>query len=317
MKISRNDKGKKVLQEKDDQYGPWMVMQRSAHGKRMEKIGTKGTSSGEGSKKGGQNGTTVTDITVLMETRCSRMQAQSMIRRLGFHFSRVEETKGFSGGIWILWKDLDLSINYIHIEVKQSNKDSWLLTTIYTSPQEANGRVLWTELKAMAQNIKEEWLMVEDYNEIADLLEKKKEEKFKHWINSCSLIDIDYVGSKFTWKGPNGRVLTGFSEARVEVLIISNLDHHPLLIRYDPQKPDKRERLFRYEAIWKLHPKYRNLIKAKWRKYTSLASAFNSLTQDLCVWNKNVFGHVGKLKRRLINRIGGIQRAQSYEKIRI
>lgn len=44
------------------------------------------------------------DIIVLVETIISGPKAVNVIRRIGFSNSHRVEARGFSGGIWVLWK---------------------------------------------------------------------------------------------------------------------------------------------------------------------------------------------------------------------
>ncbi|RYR04937.1 hypothetical protein Ahy_B06g084751 [Arachis hypogaea] len=155
--------------------------------------------------------------------------------------------------------------------------------------------------------------------------------RFKSWIESCSLIDLGAVGARFTWRGPLWENLDRvfkrldqalsnidwglmFPEARVDVLARRNSDHHPLLINTKPQANTRIEKPFRYEAMWSMHPGHKEFIKQAWESNQPLTTALNGTTRHLIKWNKDVFGHVGRQKRRLINRIEGIQRASSYGK---
>lgn len=56
-------------------------------------------------------------IVVLVETRCSGISAQRAIKGMGFKFQIVEEARGMSGGIWVLWNDEN-----INISVQESSK---------------------------------------------------------------------------------------------------------------------------------------------------------------------------------------------------
>ncbi|MED6204796.1 hypothetical protein PIB30_012296 [Stylosanthes scabra] len=47
--IPEKDKGKKVLEEKEDSFGPWMIVQHNTRGKKSYKVG-EGTSSGASGK---------------------------------------------------------------------------------------------------------------------------------------------------------------------------------------------------------------------------------------------------------------------------
>ncbi|RYR28543.1 hypothetical protein Ahy_B01g052687 [Arachis hypogaea] len=50
------------------------------------------------------------DLVILQETRCSGDTARRTIDRSGFAFSHVQDANGFSGRIWIIWNDLNISV---------------------------------------------------------------------------------------------------------------------------------------------------------------------------------------------------------------
>lgn len=75
----------------------------------------------------------------LVETRCSGTQAYDICNILGFDYSVRVEALGYSGGIWILWKDT-ISIDiikthpqFIHAQVTQSGGEKRVLTIVYGS----------------------------------------------------------------------------------------------------------------------------------------------------------------------------------------
>ncbi|MCI32166.1 hypothetical protein A2U01_0053378, partial [Trifolium medium] len=116
--------------------------------------------------------------------------------------------------------------------------------------------MLWHELKLYADQMREPWMLAGDFNDIACSAEKKggvaasarKCNIFVERINSCHLLDLGYVGTKFTWRGPlyhgGGRIFERldralcndvwrleFSKAFVRTLPrLEFSDHHPILI---------------------------------------------------------------------------------------
>ncbi|XP_057745165.1 uncharacterized protein LOC130963033 [Arachis stenosperma] len=251
-----------------------------------------------------------------METRCSGDNAKKAIRSFGFNFYHIEEAQGYSGGIWIMWKDPDLDIRvvqskmqFVHMIMKNGSNESWALTAVYASPQESRRKELWVELKRISVTLTGGWLVVGDFNDIAHPTEKQGGSRVdlgarsKSWIEGCSLIDLGAVGARFTWRGP-----------QVNVLARTNSNHHPLLINTKPQANTRIEKPFRYEAMWSMHPGHKEFIKQAWDSNQPLTIVLNETTRQLIKWNKDVFGHVGRQKRRIINRIEGIQRASSYGK---
>ncbi|KAL4373879.1 hypothetical protein AHAS_Ahas05G0125900 [Arachis hypogaea] len=53
------------------------------------------------------------------------------------------------------------------------------------------------------------WLIASDFNEIKEPSEKtrgsptnaRNRNNFASWINNCGLIDLGFVGSRYTWRG--------------------------------------------------------------------------------------------------------------------
>ncbi|XP_025617102.1 uncharacterized protein [Arachis hypogaea] len=286
------------------------------------------------------------DIVILMETRCSGRKALSVVNSISMPYHHMEEANGFSGGIWILWRDPGMNVSflksrrqYVHMEIRPNNDRSWFLTAVYASPQEQNRRSLWKELNEIGLNQKGEWLLVGDFNEIADPNEKKGGartdinacRRFASWIQNTGLIDIGFVGAKFTWRGPqwNGlervfkrldRALSNadwrvrFDEAKLEVLTRRHSDHHPILITLNPFQNQRMDRPFRYEAMWSLHPDFGNCIAQNWKDQMDLKQSLEDLTVALKGWNKETFGNINKRKKEIMRRLGGIQRATDYGK---
>lgn len=82
-------------------------------------------------------------IVVLVETRCSGDSAQRAIKGMGFKFQIIEEARGMSGGIWMLWNEEAISLTvleshrqFIHCRVRGLGQRAWLFTAIYGSPRE-------------------------------------------------------------------------------------------------------------------------------------------------------------------------------------
>ncbi|XP_015950349.1 uncharacterized protein LOC107475230 [Arachis duranensis] len=75
---------------------------------------------------------------------------------------------------------------------------------------------------------------------------------------------------------------------------------------------DKGEKPFRYEAMWKSHPNFDEFVLKNWSPSNSFSASLNSLAVNLKKWNNDVFGNVFKRKRKVLNRINGIQKASTY-----
>jgi hypothetical protein len=121
-------------------------------------------------------------------------------------------------------------------------------------------------------------LLAGDFNDIAGLFEKKggarpllrRCHKFVERINSCNLMDLGFVGSKYTWRGPmfhgGGRIFERLDRAlsndfwRLEFpnAFIKTLprldfsDHHPILICPVGNDVARVPRRFQFESAWQM-----------------------------------------------------------------
>ncbi|CAJ2630361.1 unnamed protein product [Trifolium pratense] len=211
-------------------------------------------------------------MVALQETRCSGNIAVNTIKKLGFKFYLVSEARGFSGGIWLMWNRTDINVHliktdfhFLHVQVSEQSMDPWLLTVVYASPRDHERNETWQKLHQMATTIQEPWIMMGDFNEIANPDEKKggapvdirKCHNFNDWINDCRLMDVNTAGTKFTWRGPrwNGRdrvfkrldrILCNvnwrlrFHEGVAKVLPRVQSDHHPIIVQTEGEPVSSR-----------------------------------------------------------------------------
>ncbi|XP_072076492.1 uncharacterized protein [Arachis hypogaea] len=108
----------------------------------------------------------------------------------------------------------------------------------------------------------------------------------------------------------DGRI--AFPNANINILPRVNSDHHPLLASLEPERVDKGEKPFRYEAMWKTHSDFTRAVKELWNKDVDVPRALSIMTEGLRKWNIEDFGHVFKKKRRLLNRLNGFLKSPTY-----
>ncbi|KAI9100938.1 hypothetical protein K1719_024062 [Acacia pycnantha] len=280
------------------------------------------------------------DIVVILEPRISGSQANKVIRSWGFNYSRKVEATGFSGGIWILWELNGLVVDiirqeeqFLHCKVGLG-ADKMAFTVVYASPNEHKRGGIWNTLQSIASEMEEPWLLAGDFNEIKSHLEKKgggrnnetRFAKFNDWIQECNLIDIEASGPFFTWKGPKWEGLDRvykrldrclcnpqwkevFYNAEVRVILRVCSDHHPLLINLCEEARGNSVRHFKFEAMWLMHDQFETLMKNNWKGEEDVHVKLSLFQQDLIRWNKEVFGRIEARKKRLLNRLNGVQRS--------
>ncbi|MBA0739953.1 hypothetical protein Gogos_013178, partial [Gossypium gossypioides] len=93
-------------------------------------------------------------------------------------------------------------------------------------------------------------------------------------------------------------------------------DHSLLLVNITPNFKLPRGRPFRFLAGWTQRQDFPNIVKNSWNYSGDMFSSLNQLTAGLKVWNKNVYGHIGFRKQKLMKSLSSIQmkleRSYSY-----
>ncbi|KAJ4847776.1 hypothetical protein Tsubulata_003312 [Turnera subulata] len=212
-------------------------------------------------------------ITVVVEPRVSGSVAERIISGLGYNCSHRVEARGFADGIWLMWNDdqVEVQILYSHtqlVHVRVSKGSSaFFLTVVYASPQEKWRRYCWKNIEALAEHIGEPWLLVGDFNAVLDGNERKdrfgrpgrSSKAFQECISTSNLMDLDFSGGKFTWRGGGYRArldrflcneewrLT-FTKATVFHLSFTSSNHRPIIIKHGASSPDHSQRPFRFQA---------------------------------------------------------------------
>ena len=155
------------------------------------------------------------DLVVLVEPKVSGKVADKVISGLGYQFSTRAEARGRAGGIWILWKEVDLVIDvlqkhdqFIHLRVMQCNAEPWLFTAVYGSPRANERNILWDGLNRIGTTVTVPWLVSGDFNDFLHATDKyggapirgSKCVKFRSWVQNCCMMDLGFQGPRFTWE---------------------------------------------------------------------------------------------------------------------
>lgn len=89
----------------------------------------------------------------------------------------------------------------------RSSNFTWLIYAIYTSPRLVDRIILWDNLKTVAHLHNLPWLMLGDFNEVlcgedkfgTNQVNLNKALEFKECLDECNMLDLGFVGPKFTW----------------------------------------------------------------------------------------------------------------------
>ncbi|XP_042972967.1 uncharacterized protein LOC122304769 [Carya illinoinensis] len=162
------------------------------------------------------------------------------------------------------------------LEITAHRRDSWKLLN-FLKPREGLA-----------------WLCFGDFNEILHLHKKQggavrpyhQMEEFSRSLIECGLSDMGFEGNKFTWcnnrEGPfftkerldralgNLELTLNFSECRIQALAAQSSDHSPLVMHLKQggrryiSNGNGKERIFRYEASWKMHEDCNTIVTNCW-----------------------------------------------------
>ncbi|KAL4638398.1 hypothetical protein ACB092_03G143700 [Castanea dentata] len=281
-------------------------------------------------------------VMVITETRLSGVRADEIIESLPFDGAVVTDTIGFAGGIWLLWRSdlvqveaLASTEQEIHAIVRvRSQNFNWLINAIYASPRFEERCILWENLKMLADIHDLPWALMGDFNEVLTEEEKsggnhisqRRVRAIQECMDTCYMIDLGFSGPKFTWTNKRGlddliqcrldRCWANpawkafFVEANVTHLARVNSDHCPLLLNLKPVESEHQNRPFRFQSIWLSHSDFPNIVRDAWEgQGVRLADATSDFVNKAKIWNREVFGNVFAKKKRIMARLGGIQKA--------
>ncbi|XP_070038612.1 uncharacterized protein [Nicotiana tomentosiformis] len=214
-----------------------------------------------------------------------------------FNFTEMIElpAEGQAGGLVILYDHKVVIVNNftrrcqeIHamIEVLPF-RFSWLLSTVYANTNIYDRETMWHYLENISNSFNRAWLVGGDLNDITMISEKFRDRKVSHsrtsriWnhINNCRLVDLGYMGCKYTWsnhrkrrKGlimkrldrflANEEWLNLFPGSSVTHLPKTYSDHNPLILKLNSFTPIPPQKSFKLENIWYTHPDFINRVQS-------------------------------------------------------
>ncbi|KAG8502883.1 hypothetical protein CXB51_000604 [Gossypium anomalum] len=250
------------------------------------------------------------NIISLLEPRVSGSKANNIITKLGFQYSHRVEAIGYSGGIWLGWRD------------------SVRLDVIRSHPQRCQN--LWSELKNSIPLDQSPWTAIGDFNAILSSSKKfegltrgKRCLNFSDFVDSAELYDLGFTGPPFTWH--RGSLFERLDHALAKKAWFRNFpngmvthlpriksDHRPLFLSLNPSTICPRGRPFRFLAGWTEHPGFDDFLNEKWEYSGNMTDTLGKLTIDLKDWNKKVYGNITTRKMDLFKRISNIQKTRDF-----
>ncbi|GMI80763.1 hypothetical protein HRI_001745600 [Hibiscus trionum] len=133
----------------------------------------------------------------------------------GFPYGIEVSSVGRSGGLSFAWKETvsislrSFSPRHIDVIINEDTEGScWRCTGFYGAPEEQLREASWDLLRLLNDVPEVPWLVIGDFNEIMFANEKlgglrrseRQMERFWTALSDCSLSDIGYSGSWYTWE---------------------------------------------------------------------------------------------------------------------
>ena len=72
---------------------------------------------------------------------------------------------------------------------------------------------------------------------------------------------------------------------------------------------NRQQEPFRFLAAWETHENWNMFVKEQWDRDATFVEALAKFTKKTKEWNVAIFGNIHSQKRRVLARIGGLQRA--------
>ncbi|XP_030936732.1 uncharacterized protein LOC115961994 [Quercus lobata] len=235
-------------------------------------------------------------LVFLSETKANRNRVKGIQRKLNFTQGIIVPSDGWSGGLAMLWKEgADVSFKscsnaHIDVVVREGvGMQLWQAMGFYGHPDAGMRFTSWNLLKSLKRQCDMSWVVCGDFNEIVQSDEKfgwldrdaRQMEVFRECLSDCGLIDLGFVGQRFTWC--NGRIgeqrtrvrldrmvaneewRKMFPEARVIHRAMAASDHCllNLSLRQRVKRKGSRKR-FMFEAMWTREESCREVIETAW-----------------------------------------------------
>lgn len=115
------------------------------------------------------------------------------------------ENEGFVNGVIVACRDERLKVTWcaqeeqwIHLNIHNADGIDYRLTSVHASPSEQKRKRMWEELRSIANTEMLPWIVVGDFNDIANAKEEKV--VLKHQIKDVLYSEIIWkIVSFMTW----------------------------------------------------------------------------------------------------------------------
>ena len=147
---------------------------------------------------------------------------------------------------------------------------------------------------------------------------------FKEWFHKNRLCDLGFKGRAFTWSRETlhkrlDRVMCNEDWLCIapEIIVFHlpqvQSDYHPLLAREcNVVRSHIGQRSFHFPASWLRDNRFPRFVFDNWDVNKSYVEMGEEFVFKVNKWNKEIFGNIFKRQKRLLARIGGVQKALEF-----
>ncbi|GAU09987.1 hypothetical protein TSUD_393040 [Trifolium subterraneum] len=205
---------------------------------------------------------------------------------------------------------------------------------VYAKCNLSDKRRLWSDLLMTKRGFGDiVWCIVGDFNSVLDTSERRgialgaahsptrEMMEFGQFMEDLELVDLPFIGRRFTWFHPNGTTMSRLDRVLVSLDWIplwgnpnawvaprDVSDHCPIILRYD--STDWGPKPFRFNNFWLKHNNFRTLVKDTWeaQQFTGwmgyiLKDRLKGLKIAIKNWNGVVYGKPVERKNSLVEKI--------------
>ncbi|XP_074346276.1 uncharacterized protein LOC141685051 [Apium graveolens] len=221
---------------------------------------------------------------------------EKVCMKLGFAGFHNVDSYGTGGGLVLMWKNdcniviKDNCLHYIDFKISIDQIGRWRYTGYYGCPERERRQESWNMLRDLAGRSTLSWCLIGDLNDMMLADEKlggcahprRLLEGFTNTISDCQLMDLGFVGNRFTWERERGgnrwiqeRLDRGlansqwrnlFPHAEVIVLDVSTSDHLPLNLQLNRKMFAPKSHRFRFENMWLKEKDCLHIVQTCWRE---------------------------------------------------
>lgn len=153
-------------------------------------------------------------LVFLVETKTVVNRIKGVQRKIEYSQGIIVSSDGRSGGLALLWKEgtmIDFkscSNSHIDVVIRESpTSEPWRAIGFYGHLDTYKRYILWHLLDSLSSQCNMPWVVISDFNEILFSDEKldsaEREAKqmvaFRECLNRCGLVDLGFIGQKYTW----------------------------------------------------------------------------------------------------------------------